>query len=87
MREICDPLRPITFAGVDIDAPATYPQQNTLVIEEIAQHMPPLHERAVTSEIKVLVRLADTDVNPIPNSPNLFEPQQCTACWVDRRQA
>jgi len=68
------------MAGVETDDPKMYPQQNTLVIKEIAQHMPPLHERAVTSEIKVLVRLADTEVMPMPNSPCLFEPQQYTVC-------
>ena len=74
--EICDPLRPITLVGVETDAPKMYPQHNTLMIEEIAQHIPPLHDKAETSEIKVLVKLEDKEVNPMPNSPCLLEPQQ-----------
>jgi hypothetical protein len=62
--------------GVETDSPKMYPQQNTLINEEIAQHMPPLHDRAETSDTNVLVRLEDKDVNPMPNSPCLFEPQQ-----------
>jgi hypothetical protein len=64
-----------------------YPQHTTLVLEETAQHMPPLHERAETSETNVLLKLEDKDANPIPSSPFLFEPQQYTSCWVDMRQA
>jgi hypothetical protein len=67
--EICDPLRPGTLVGVETEAPKMYPQQNTLMMEEIAQHMAPLHDNAVTSETKDLVTLAETDVNPMPNSP------------------
>ena len=84
--EIWYPLRPATLVGVETDAPNTYPQQNTLVTEETAQHIPPLQDKAETSKTKVLVRFADSDVNPIPNSPFLFDPQQKTVRFVDKRQ-